>query len=97
MSGEDGTALIAELSRYRIAIAGNLFGDGVDRVIESLQLVVDGIAHHEPARDAESLVVDYQCFANGYAWRNRNSLQRSHCDVGGDRGQPLRASIMIRL
>jgi hypothetical protein len=97
MCGEDGTALIAKLSRYRIAIARDLLRDRVDRFIETLQLVVDGIAHHEPTRDAKSLVVDYQCFANGYAWRNRNSLQRSHCDVGGDRGQPLRASIMIRL
>jgi hypothetical protein len=97
MCGEDGTALFAKLSRYRVAIACDLLGDGVDRFVKPLQLVVDGVAHYEPTRDPESLVVDYQCFANGYAWRNRNSLQRSHCDVGADRGQPLRTSIMIRL
>lgn len=97
MSGEDRAALIAKLSRYRVAIASDLLGDGVDCLVETLQLVVDRVAQDEPPGDAESLVVDYQGFANGYAWRNRNSLQRSHCDAGGDRGQPLRTSIMIGL
>lgn len=97
MGREDGTALVAELSGYRVAIAGDLSGDGVDRFVQPLQFVVDGVAHDKPARDAESLVIDYQCFANGNAWRNRDSLQRSHGDVGGDRSQPLRASIMIWL
>jgi len=94
---EDGAALIAKLSGDRVAISRNLIGDSIDGFVKPLQLVFDGVAHDEPTRDAKSLSVDYQCFANGYAWRNRNSLQRSHCDVGGDRGQPLRASIMIRL
>ena len=97
MGGEDGTALFAKLRRDRVTIAGNLSGDGVDCVVQPLQFVIDGVAHHKPPGDAKSLVIDDQCFANGNAWRNRDSLQRSHGDVGGDRSQPLRASIMIRL
>jgi hypothetical protein len=95
MSGENCTALVTKLSRDRVAITRDRFRDGIDRFVKTLQLVFDGVAHDETTRDAKSLVVNYQCFANGNARRNRNSLQRSHCDVSGDRGQPLRTSIMI--
>ena len=66
--------LAATASRLRaISPAG-----GGDRLVEPLQLVVDRVARDEPPRDAKSLVVHHQRFADGHARRNGNPLKSLH-------------------
>ena len=47
---------------------------GADRLVQPLQLVVHGVAGHEPPGNAKSLVVHDQRFADGDARRNGYSL-----------------------
>ena len=48
--------------------------DGLDRGPESFQFSIDRIAFDETLRDAKALLVDDDSLANGYSWRDRNSL-----------------------
>src|SRR4051812_6840726 len=55
------------------------FGSGGNEsLVEALELVFDGIARQEPARDTKSLVVHDKHFADRHAGRNGNSLQTFH-------------------
>ncbi len=45
---------------------------------QTLELVFDGVARNEPPRDAKSLGVDDQRFADGDAGRNGDSLKFLH-------------------
>ena len=71
---EDGAVLLAQLGGDGLAVAGDLGRRGRDRLVQPLQLVVHGVARHEPPRDAKSLVVHHQRFADGDARRNGDSL-----------------------
>ena len=70
--------MAAYCSPSSLATASRLCCDlgagGRDGLVEPFQLVVDGVARDEPARDAKSLVVHHQGFADGDAGRNGNSL-----------------------
>ena len=66
--------LLAQLAGHGLAVAGDLDRRRADRLVEPLQLVVHGVARHEPPRDAKSLVVHHQRFADGHARRNGDSL-----------------------
>lgn len=74
MGGEDGGVLLAELAEHGLAIALDFVAGGDDRLGQSFELVLDGIARNEAARDPKSLVVHHERFAHGYAGRNSNSL-----------------------
>ena len=74
MGGEDGSVLLAEFAEHCLAVALNFDAGGDDCLGQSFELVLDGIARDEPARDAKSLVVHHQRLANGHAGRNGNSL-----------------------
>ena len=78
VGGEDRAVFLAELLGDAVAIALDLGGGGGDRLIEPLQLVFDGIARQEPTRDAKSLVVHDERFADRHAGRNGNSLKTFH-------------------
>ena len=78
MGREDGGVLLAEFAGDGVAIAFDLGAGGFDGLVEAFEFVVDGIARDEPARDAKSLVVDHQRFADGDAGRNGNALQSLH-------------------
>lgn len=71
---EDGGVLLAQFLRDCVAIAGNLGPRGRDGLLQPAQFVVHGVAHHEPPRNAKSLVVHDQRFTNGNARRNGYSL-----------------------
>ena len=71
---EDGAVLLAQFAGDGVAIALDFGAGGGDGLVEPFQLVVDRVARDEPARDAKSLVVHHQRFADGHAGRNGNSL-----------------------
>ena len=58
------------------------------------QFLIDRVAHDKAARDAKSLVVHNERFANRYAGRNGNSLQRLH--LWRRRADPLTGSLATR-
>ena len=51
---------------------------GGDGPVQPLELVFDRVARQEPPRDAESLVVHDEHFADRHAGRNGNPLQTFH-------------------
>ena len=61
-----------------IAMAFGLGARFVEGAGEALDLAIDRVARYEPARDAESLVVEHERFADGDARRNRDALQLLH-------------------
>ena len=65
---------VAQLAGDGVAIALDFGAGGVDGLVEPFELVLDGIARDEPPRDAKSLVVHDQRFADGHAGRNGNPL-----------------------
>ena len=67
MSRKNGPALFAKLLSDRIAVSFNLAPNGGNCSVEALELIIDNVARNETARDAESLVINYQRFANGDA------------------------------
>ncbi len=74
MGVEDGGVLLAQFLGDGVAVAGDLGRRGRDRLVQPLQFVVHRVARHEPPRDAKSLVVHHQRFADGDARRNGYSL-----------------------
>ena len=74
MGVEDGGVLVAQLARDRFAIALDFCAGGGHGRVEPFHLIFDGIARDEPARNAKSLGVHHQCFADRHAGRNGNSL-----------------------
>ncbi len=74
MGVEDGGVLLAQFLGDGVAMAGDLGRRRRDGLFQPFQLVVHGIARHEPPRDAKSLVVHDQRFADGDARRNGYSL-----------------------
>ena len=71
---EDGGVLLAQFLGDRVAVAGDLGRRGRDRLLQPVQFVVHGVARHEPPRNAKSLVVHDQRFADGNPRRNGYSL-----------------------
>jgi hypothetical protein len=83
MGGEDGGVVVAQLIGDALAVVLDLADGGVERAVEALQLLVDGVARKEAARDAESLVVEHESFADRDAWRYGNALEAFHCGLIG--------------
>ena len=67
---EDGGVLLAQFLGDSRAVARYFSRRRLDRLLQPFQFVVDGVARHEPPRNAESLVVHDQRLADGNAWRN---------------------------
>ncbi len=67
MRVEDGGVLRAQLVGDCIAIGLNFRRRSRRRLRQALQLVIDRIVRNEPPRDAKSLVIHHQDFANGDA------------------------------
>ena len=78
MGLEDRAVLFAQFGGDGVAIAGDLVGGRGDGLVEPLQLVDHGVAGDEPPRDAKSLVVHDQRFADDDARRNGDSLKFLH-------------------
>ena len=60
------------------AILVDLHGHRGDGPVKTIKLVFDRIARDESARNSKSLVINHHRFANGYAWRNGDSLEYVH-------------------
>ena len=82
-----------------VAIALDLGGGGGDGPIQPLQLVFDGVTRQEPTRDAESLGVHDEHFADRHAGRNGNPLKTFHVDSteSADRSKRHRRAALRRL
>ena len=80
---EDRPVLAAQLLGDPIAIALDLFRGRAHRLVEPFQLHVDRVSRQEPPRDAESLGVHDEHFADRHAGRYGNPLKSFHAAFGG--------------
>ena len=99
MGGEDGGVLLAELAGDGLAIALDFAAGGADRLVEPLQLVLDGVARDEPPRDAKSLVVHRPALRRWPRRAKRQFLVVFACDAlvrrrnrAGTRGSHVHAA-----
>jgi hypothetical protein len=74
MGVEDGAVLPAQFAIDSIAVFADFYGRRGESLVEALQFRVNDIARYEPPRNAKSLVVHDQRFADGYAGRNGDPL-----------------------
>ena len=71
---KDSGILVTQLAGDAVAVPLGFGRRRFNGLVEPFQLVLHRIARHEPTRDAKSLVVHDQRFAQGYARRNGDSL-----------------------
>ena len=95
MGGEDRAVLLAQLLGDAVAIALDLGGGGGDGLIEPLQLVLDRVARQEPTRDAKSLVVHDEHFADRHAGRNGNPLKTFHVVLAGTPAESAKSPVPL--
>ena len=81
MGFEDRRILLAQLPGNGIPIPCDFLTRRVHRALQPLQFVFDRIARNEPPRDAKSLVVHHQRFADGDPGRNGDTLKLLHVGV----------------
>ncbi len=67
MGGEDRAVIVAQLFANLLAIGLDFAAGGRDGGVQTLELMLDGVAGDEPPRDAKALLVDDQGFAHGDA------------------------------
>ncbi len=72
---EDGSILLPQLDRHRLAISINLLGNDPNGPVQAGDFGADRGALDGATRDHKPLVLDHQRFADGNAGRNGNSLQ----------------------
>jgi hypothetical protein len=75
---EDGAIVFAELVSDAVTIALDLGRRGANRAIETVKLIFDRVTRQKATRDAKSLGVHDDYFADRYTGRNGDALKTFH-------------------
>ena len=74
---------LPELLRHPVAIAVDFLRGGADGLVQPFELHVHRVTRQKPTRDAESLGVHDEHFADRHAGRYGNPLKTFHAALGG--------------